>query len=107
MLLCKSPITCNYFYLFHFSIQVYLFGGRNDNMPCNTLYVFDTKTLKWTSPRVCGLIPAARDGHSSCIFGDAMYIFGGYEDSAEPFRPDVYKLDLNCMEWTLLKCKGY
>ena len=47
-----------------------------------------------------------QDGHSSCIFGDAMYIFGGYEEAAEPFRPDVYKLDLNLFEWTLLKCKG-
>ena len=35
-----------------------------------------------------------------------MYIFGGYEEAAEPFRPDVYKLDLNLFEWTLLKCKG-
>lgn len=86
--------------------KVYLFGGRNDNQACNILYCFDTITLKWSIPRVCGCIPAARDGHSSCIFGDAMYIFGGYEDSAEPFRPDVYKLDLTCMEWTLLKCKG-
>jgi len=86
--------------------KVYLFGGRNDIHACNILYCFDTTTYKWSVPKVCGCVPAARDGHSSCIFGDAMYIFGGYEEAAEPFRPDVYKLDLNLFEWTLLKCKG-
>jgi N-acetylneuraminic acid mutarotase len=70
------------------------------------LYCFDTTSNEWHCPTTFGAIPAARDGHSSCIFGDAMFIFGGYEDSIEPFRPDVYKLDLITWEWTLLKCKG-
>ena len=27
-----------------------------------------------------GDVPGARDGHSSCVIGDRMFIFGGYEE---------------------------
>ena len=71
--------------------KIYLFGGRNDNYPCNTLYVFDTQSYKWSRPKVTGDVPAARDGHSSCVIGDNMYIFGGYEETNYRFGLDVYR----------------
>ena len=71
--------------------NVYLFGGRNDNYPCNNLYVFDTQTYKWSRPSVTGDIPAARDGHSSCVIDNNMYIFGGYEETNYRFGLDVYR----------------
>ena len=71
--------------------NVYLFGGRNDNYPCNNLYVFDTQTYKWSRPSVTGDIPAARDGHSSCVIDNNMYIFGGYEETNFRFGLDVYR----------------
>ena len=71
--------------------KIYLFGGRNDNYPCNILYVFDTQTYKWSRPTVTGDIPAARDGHSSCVIEDCMYIFGGYEETNYRFGLDVYR----------------
>jgi len=85
---------------------VYLFGGRNDNYPCNNLYVFDTQTYKWSRPSVTGDIPAARDGHSSCVIDNNMYIFGGYEETNFRFGLDVYRLNLTTMHWSLLHCKG-
>lgn len=36
-------------------------------------------THKWSTPRVSGTVPGARDGHSACVLGKIMYIFGGYE----------------------------
>ena len=74
--------------------KIYLFGGRNDNFPCNKLYVFDTQTYKWDRPIVSGDIPAARDGHSSCVIGDSMYIFGGYEETNYRFGLDVYRYSI-------------
>ena len=70
---------------------IYLFGGRNDNFPCNTLFVFDTQSYKWSRPSVTGDIPAARDGHSSCVIDNCMYIFGGYEETNYQFGLDVYR----------------
>ena len=63
--------------------KIYLFGGRNDNHSCNKLYCFDTEKHKWSCPEVCGYIPTARDGHTSCTSQDSMYVFGGYEDSVQ------------------------
>lgn len=57
--------------------KVYLWGGRNDEIVCNILYCYDTKTMRWSKPAVTGSLPGARDGHSSCVYGDRMYIFGG------------------------------
>ena len=31
-------------------------------------------------PEVTGSIPPARDGHSACMIGEKIYIFGGYEE---------------------------
>uniref|UniRef100_A0A4W3HQQ3 Kelch domain containing 3 n=1 Tax=Callorhinchus milii TaxID=7868 RepID=A0A4W3HQQ3_CALMI len=69
---------------------IYVWGGRNDTEgACNVLYAFDISSHSWTTPRVGGVIPGARDGHSACALGKSMFIFGGYEQlrlraAAEP-----------------------
>jgi len=86
--------------------DIYLFGGRNDRTPCNRLYKFDTNTFKWSRPKVTGYIPGERDGHSACVIGKYMFVFGGYEDAFERFPQDLFRLDLETMNWTLLACNG-
>lgn len=38
-----------------------------------------TDSHRWYTPKTSGTVPGARDGHSACVLGKAMYIFGGYE----------------------------
>ncbi|XP_043763436.1 kelch domain-containing protein 3 isoform X3 [Cervus elaphus] len=86
---------------------VFLWGGRNDTEgACNVLYAFDVNTHKWSTPRVSGAVPGARDGHSACVLGKTMYIFGGYEQLADCFSNDIHKLDTSTMTWTLICTKG-
>ncbi|XP_060045855.1 kelch domain-containing protein 3 isoform X3 [Erinaceus europaeus] len=86
---------------------VLLWGGRNDTEgACNVLYAFDVNTHKWSTPRVSGTVPGARDGHSACVLGKIMYIFGGYEQLADCFSNDIHKLDTSTMTWTLICTKG-
>ncbi|XP_067609014.1 kelch domain-containing protein 3 isoform X2 [Pseudorca crassidens] len=86
---------------------VFLWGGRNDTEgACNVLYAFDVNTHKWSTPRVAGTVPGARDGHSACVLGKTMYIFGGYEQLADCFSNDIHKLDTSTMTWTLICTKG-
>ncbi|XP_036269611.1 kelch domain-containing protein 3 isoform X2 [Pipistrellus kuhlii] len=86
---------------------VFLWGGRNDTEgACNVLYAFDVNTHKWSTPRVLGTVPGARDGHSACVLGKTMYIFGGYEQLADCFSNDIHKLDTSTMTWTLICTKG-
>ncbi|XP_008188760.1 kelch domain-containing protein 3 [Acyrthosiphon pisum] len=86
--------------------NIYLWGGRNDNRVCNTLYCFNTETLKWTTPSVYGNKPEPRDGHSACIIQNCMYIFGGFEERSGLFASDLYMLNLNSMVWSIIKTKG-
>ncbi|XP_037575963.1 kelch domain-containing protein 3-like isoform X1 [Dermacentor silvarum] len=84
----------------------YLWGGRNDDGACNILYRFDTNTLTWSRPKVCGHVPGARDGHSACVMGNRMYVFGGFEEQADRFSQDVHYLDLETMLWQYVPTRG-
>ncbi|KAI1240455.1 hypothetical protein IHE44_0008878, partial [Lamprotornis superbus] len=86
---------------------VYIWGGRNDTEgACNVLYAFDVNTHKWFTPKVSGMVPGARDGHSACVLAKSMFIFGGYEQLADCFSNDIHKLDTTNMMWTLISAKG-
>lgn len=89
-----------------FGDKIYLWGGRNDLAACNVLYCFDTATMEWTAPKVSGVIPGARDGHSACVIGHHMYTFGGFEEIIERFSQDVHALDLHTMKWTYIITRG-
>jgi hypothetical protein len=69
---------------------------------CDVLFCFDTKTLEWETPEVSGNLPGARDGHSACIVGSYMYIFGGFEEVIDQFSCDVHCLDLRTMRWSFI-----
>lgn len=101
---------------------MYIFGGRNDEMVsralcnsvvlpiksekipqvCDILFCFDTRTCEWETPSVTGNLPGARDGHSACIVGSRMYIFGGFEEVIDQFSCDVHCLDLQTMQWSFI-----
>lgn len=87
--------------------KVYVFGGRNDkNGACNKIFCFDTSTFRWSAPAVSGHIPPARDGHSACVIGKKIYIFGGYVQRSECFSKDVYVLDTTTMTWSHPRVNG-
>jgi hypothetical protein len=59
---------------------VYLFGGQeDDNRKLNDIWSFDTNKFEWTKIEVApeDYSPKHRSGHSTCVFGNKMYIFGG------------------------------
>ncbi|GLV40018.1 uncharacterized protein CBL_10914 [Carabus blaptoides fortunei] len=79
--------------------KIYIWGGRNDEMACNTLFVFDTTTNCWDAPEVGGYKPPARDGHSACVMDNRMYIFGGFEEETETFSQEVHEFSFQSMRW--------
>ncbi|XP_072356727.1 kelch domain-containing protein 3-like [Scyliorhinus torazame] len=85
---------------------IYIWGGRNDTEgACNVLYAFDVSTHNWSTPKVHGSIPGARDGHSACALGKCMFVFGGYEQLADCFSNDIHRLDAMTMTWSLVNAK--
>lgn len=49
-----------------------------------------------------GSLPGARDGHSACIVGSRMFIFGGFEEVIDQFSCDVHCLELQTMQWSFV-----
>ncbi|XP_017089188.2 kelch domain-containing protein 3 [Drosophila bipectinata] len=86
--------------------KIYIWGGRNDENLCNALYCFDPKTAQWSRPPVTGCLPGARDGHSACVIGNCMFIFGGFVDEINEFSSDVHSLNLDTMEWRYVQTFG-
>ncbi|RWS07856.1 kelch domain-containing protein 3-like protein, partial [Dinothrombium tinctorium] len=86
--------------------SIYMFGGRNELGACNALYKFNTVSYVWSQPKVKGFIPSARDGHSSCVIDDCMFVFGGLDDNFEMLSQSLYCLNLRTLVWTLVKTYG-
>jgi len=60
--------------------KMYVFGGQeNDNKKLNDLWCFDLQSGSWSQVDQSGADykPTPRSGHSTIVYGDKMYIFGG------------------------------
>lgn len=86
--------------------KIYLWGGRDDESSCNTLYQFDVSTHTWRRPEVKGCIPYSRDGHSAAVKDDCMYIFGGWEADSEVYSQQIHLLNLKTFHWRLVTTTG-
>lgn len=85
----------------------FIWGGRNDkDGACNILFCFDTYSCTWSIPDVCDPLPGARDGHSACVVGNKMFIFGGYEEQVDKFSNEIYSFDFTAMTWSFVKTYG-
>ncbi|VDP13823.1 unnamed protein product, partial [Soboliphyme baturini] len=72
----------------------YIWGGRNDvDGACNVLFEFDPRSAEWSKIHATGVVPPARDGHSACVYGDKMLVFGGYEEIFQRFSNETYIFD--------------
>eukprot|EP00944_MAST-04C_sp_MAST-4C-sp1_P003610 g3610.t1 len=70
------------------------FGGCYLDKKCfNDLFVFNTRTNGWVVPKVSGMPPLEREGHTSTMVGPLMYVYGG--SSEVGYLDDVYALNVN------------
>lgn len=96
--------------LSEFWLQVYIWGGSDDDEAFNDLFCFDTNTHIWSKPIVSGTLPAPRIGHSACVINGSMYIFGGFGEHSQSelspqFYQDVHQLDLKSLKWSCVHTK--
>jgi N-acetylneuraminic acid mutarotase len=70
------------------------FGGCYLDKRCfNDLHVFNTHTEDWVQPKVDGMAPIEREGHTATMVGQLMYVYGG--SSQVGYLDDVYALNVN------------
>lgn len=53
------------------------FGGTDGQYHYNDTWQYDTNTKTWKELLCIGYIPVPREGHSSTLVDDVMYVFGG------------------------------
>lgn len=66
-----------------------MFEGSLNKHFFNIVLYFSPDTFRWSTPAVTGCIPPARDGHSACVIGKKIFIFGGYEQRVSFFKPSL------------------
>ncbi|KAK8767934.1 kelch domain-containing protein 3-like [Amblyomma americanum] len=85
--------------------RMYAIGGSPED-PSFALYSFETTTSSWVRPKVQGVSPVNRRGHSAFVYNEQLYIFGGYSDILETYLADMHKYDPETSCWTEVKPCG-
>lgn len=49
--------------------MLYIFGGYDGKKNHNMLYTFDLETKEWKMPKVFGIEPPGRNGHTATLVG--------------------------------------
>lgn len=64
----------------------------------NDLCALEVETLVWRKVRCHGDLPPPRYGHSLCMLGSRIFIFGGRTEKSK-YLNDIYMLDLDTYIW--------
>ena len=83
---------------------LYVFGGFDGLTRVNDLYRYDLELRRWTCiPAAGSHVPSPRHSHAAVVYGDSMYVFGGYDGS---YRCDFHQFDFRAQEWSLVRGNG-
>lgn len=81
---------------------IYFFGGEKSPIVSNNLvFAFDIIKGVWTKikPNIEN-VPKV-DSHSAVVYGQKMYIYGGYIPEKATYLSDMYAFDLETHKWEL------
>jgi hypothetical protein len=60
-----------------------VFGGHSGRAHLRDVHVLDLAARRWSQPALCGAVqPPGLRGHSACMAGDALVVFGGFDGRA-------------------------
>ncbi|KAJ2712829.1 hypothetical protein H4R19_002557 [Coemansia spiralis] len=84
--------------------KMYVFGGWNNNVCFNDVYVLDAETMFWSRQATTGdEVPPCR-AHTATAVGERLFVFGG-GDGTQYFS-DLFVLDTRTCVWTQAKIAG-
>ncbi len=86
--------------------KIYVFGGKGpDGRMYNDVHFLDTLSWCWVELSSTTSPPPARFGHATCVVGDKLVVFGGW-DGAELAAPDLWVFDTTTCTWVQPKVNG-
>lgn len=77
---------------------MYIIGGESYNK-AEMIYVYDLNGNVWETPHMDSKnVPMPRYGHSSVLFGDKIYVYGGVMANAQICN-ELWAFDINANTW--------
>jgi len=84
--------------------KIYVFGGCDNKVCYNDLYIFDADTNWWMHCKTNGTPPPPCRAHSCVAIDDDIYFFGGGDGPT--YYNSIYVLDTNTLTWYKPKVDG-
>lgn len=84
----------------------YIFGGFDGLTRVNDMHCFDLEQHCWVPVGAGaggGHVPSPRHSHSAVVYGDSMFVFGGYDGS---YKNDFHEFDFRTQLWTPVQSAG-
>jgi len=90
------------------SQKVFIFGGFDSECNYNSVTAFSFETNTFESVKAYGEIPKHRAGHSACLVGDNIFVFGGFQCHGGPYEyyNDCFSFNCKTYEWKKLNLSG-
>ncbi len=77
---------------------LWVFGGSSNGI-YHDLYRLNIDTGRWSGALAAlGAVPSPRYGHTAVIYGDSMFVYGGYDQMGFACN-DLYELSLATLTW--------
>ena len=86
--------------------EIYLFGGYDGRRNHNDIHVLDCSTMIWTTPEVHGEKPPGRNGHTTTLAGDLLFVQGGWLGRGPLAADDIHMFDILSSTWLVPECAG-
>ncbi|GAM29165.1 hypothetical protein SAMD00019534_123410, partial [Acytostelium subglobosum LB1] len=92
--------------------RMYIYGGHLPDSHTfirevkSDLHEYNFETRRWKMKTTNGVPLPAKTEHSSVVYQDSMYIFGGYSGPQTYLDVSIYKLDLETFEGKSIQGKG-
>ena len=86
-----------------YSNSMWMYGGTcssGDHM--QDMWKLDLDTWSWQEIVYTGDSPGVVSGHSVCVYGDVMLVFGGIKDMLKETN-EMYTYDFNANNWVLIQ----
>ena len=104
----KTPLPCSYHTATEFDGKMFVFGGKDDSgkVKESDLYILNTAGMRaWNLPKVTGVHPPKRYGHSAARIDKILYVFGGCGEGNH-YLNDMTTLKSTTLAWAKPRLVG-
>ena len=81
---------------------MFMYGGKGTDSALGDCWMLDLSTLVWNEIRAGGDSPGPVSGHSLCLYGDVVLLFGGIRDILKETN-EMYTYDFANNNWCLIQ----